>query len=164
MSSADFSQFVVTTANGTACETSTLKVRALSPHLPATLTGTSSNLLDFTAFSRLIRISQPYMWFLFVRPRVCLQLPSDSTSRWTPLLFSYTFPTTRVCSGLSPVRARPWRANKKNPSGTPERKCSIMHQNPHDTPYHHHEYPHSEDPAGCPALPYSPGKIRCHFS
>ena len=33
--------------------------------------------------------SQPYMWFLFVRPRVCLQLPSDSTSRWTPLLFSY---------------------------------------------------------------------------
>ena len=33
MGSADFSQFVVTTANETACETSTLKVRALSPHL-----------------------------------------------------------------------------------------------------------------------------------
>ena len=89
MGSADFSQFVVTTDNGTACETSTLKVRALSPHPPATFTGTSSNLLDFIAFSRLIRISQPYMWFLSVRPRVCLQLPSDPTSRWTPLLFSY---------------------------------------------------------------------------
>ena len=43
MTSADFSQFVVTTANGTACETSPLKVRTLSLHVPATFTGTSSN-------------------------------------------------------------------------------------------------------------------------
>jgi len=71
MGSTDFSQFVVTTANETACEISTLKVHALSPHLPATFTGTSNNLLDFIVFCRLIRISQPYMWFLFVRPRVC---------------------------------------------------------------------------------------------
>ena len=28
------------------------------------------------------------------------------------LLFSYTFPTTWACSGLSPARARPWRANE----------------------------------------------------
>ena len=39
MGSADISQFVVTTADGTACEISTLKVRALFPHLPATFTG-----------------------------------------------------------------------------------------------------------------------------
>ena len=51
------------------------------------------------------------MWFLSVGPEVCLQLPSDSTSRWTPLLFGYTLPTIWACSGLSPVRARPWRAN-----------------------------------------------------
>jgi len=30
----------------------------------------------------------PYMRFLFVGAGFCLQLPSDSTSRWTPLLFS----------------------------------------------------------------------------
>ena len=42
-----------------------------------------------------------------------LQLPSDSTSRWTPLLFGYTLPTIWACSGLSPVRVRPWRANLK---------------------------------------------------
>ena len=36
---------------------------------------------------------------------------SDSTSRWTPLLFSYTLPTIWACSGLPPIRARPWRAN-----------------------------------------------------
>jgi len=30
------------------------------------------------------------------------------------LLFGYTFPTTWACSGLTPVRARPWRANKES--------------------------------------------------
>ena len=63
-------------------------------------------------FANLSLETQPYMRFLSVGPEVCLQLPSDSTSQWTPLLFSYTFPTTWACSGLSPVRARPWRANK----------------------------------------------------
>ena len=61
MGSADFSQFVVTTANETACETSPLKVLALSPHLSAASTGTSDNLLDFISFGRLIHISEPYM-------------------------------------------------------------------------------------------------------
>jgi hypothetical protein len=28
------------------------------------------------------------------------------------LLFGYTLPTIWACSGLTPVRARPWRANK----------------------------------------------------
>ena len=46
-------------------------------------------LLDFSAFCHLIRISEPYMWFLSVRSEVCLQLLSDSVSRRTPLLFSY---------------------------------------------------------------------------
>ena len=60
MGSADFSQFVVTTANETACETSTLKVHALFPHLPATFTGTSSNfwasslLADLPVFPSLV--------------------------------------------------------------------------------------------------------------
>ena len=31
------------------------------------------------------------------------------------MLFGYTFPTTWACSGLTPVRARPWRANKEKP-------------------------------------------------
>ena len=38
--------------------------------------------------------SRSYMWVLFVRPEVCLHLPSDSTSRWTPLVFSDPLPTT----------------------------------------------------------------------
>jgi hypothetical protein len=89
MASADFSLFVVTTADETACETSPVKVRILSLHAPATFTRTSGNLLDFSAFCHLIRISEPYMRFLSVRSEVCLQLLSDSVSRRTPLLFGY---------------------------------------------------------------------------
>ncbi len=43
MGFADFSQFVVTTADETVCETSTLKVLALFPHISAASTLTSSN-------------------------------------------------------------------------------------------------------------------------
>ena len=38
------------------------------------------------AYSHALNLSiLPYMQFLFVRPGLCLRLPSDSTSRWTPL-------------------------------------------------------------------------------
>ena len=67
MASADFSLFVVTTADETASETSPVKVRVLSLHVPAAFTRTSGNLLDFSAFCHLIRISEPYMRFLSVR-------------------------------------------------------------------------------------------------
>ena len=53
------------------------------------------------------------MWFLFVRPEFCLHLLSDSTSQWTPLVFSYAFPATRAGYGLSPIRIRPCRAHYK---------------------------------------------------
>jgi len=43
-------------------------------------------------------LSQPYphvlppIWFLFVRPEVCLELPSDSISLWTPLFLAMCLP------------------------------------------------------------------------
>ena len=55
-----------------------------------------------------------------------IHLPSDSTSRWTPLLFSYSFPTTWACSGLSPARARPWRANETCAARRTQRKKSPL--------------------------------------
>jgi len=30
-------------------------------------------------------LDMPCMWFVFLRPEFCRRLPSDSTSRWTPL-------------------------------------------------------------------------------
>jgi hypothetical protein len=39
-------------------------------------------------FGQLTLPQRPYMRFLSVGPKICRQLPSDSTSRWTPLLLA----------------------------------------------------------------------------
>ena len=57
--------------------------------------------------------SMPYMQFLFVRPRLCLRLPSDSTSRWTPLPLANSS-YCQVCSGLSPPSDSACRAHIYN--------------------------------------------------
>ena len=112
MGSADFSQFVVTTANETACEISTLKVHALSPHLPATSTGTSSNfwisslLADLSVFPSLVCGScSSGLGFAYS----FLQIPPHAGH---PCCSAMYFVVAYAYSGLSPVRARPWRANK----------------------------------------------------
>ena len=53
------------------------------------------------------------MQFLFVRPVVCLQLPSDSVSRRTPLSLAMRLVLYLLRSGLSPVRTRSCRAHPK---------------------------------------------------
>ncbi|TGA98742.1 hypothetical protein E4665_07780 [Sporolactobacillus shoreae] len=52
------------------------------------------------------------MQFLFIGSEFCLRLPSDSTSRWTPLP-SANSSYCQACSGLSPPSCRPCRAHKK---------------------------------------------------
>ena len=51
----------------------------------------------------------PYMKFLFVRSDICHQLPSDSTSQWTPLPLTMQFPLL----GLLPVRQCSCRGEQK---------------------------------------------------
>ncbi len=122
MGSADFSQFVVTTANETACETSTLKVRALSLRVPAAFTHTSSNfwtsslLADLSVFLSLICGSCPSgQRFAYS----FLQIPSHDGH---PCCSAMRFVVAYVRSGLSPVRARPWRAYKKS-CRTSHKRC-----------------------------------------
>ena len=43
------------------------------------------------------------MKFLSVRPDVCRQLPSDSNSRWTPLLWAVWFPLLGLIRDLHPL-------------------------------------------------------------
>jgi len=62
---------------------------------------------------------QPSMQFLFVGSGFCLRLPSDSTSRWTPLpLANSSF--CLACSGLSPPSYRPCRAHNNKPHASIE--------------------------------------------
>ncbi|RKP56262.1 hypothetical protein D7Z26_06395 [Cohnella endophytica] len=44
--------------------------------------------LDFVVSGQLIRLALPQTQFVYLGPCICLQLPSDSTSRWTPLLLA----------------------------------------------------------------------------
>ena len=60
-------------------------------------------------FGNLSVSSTPYIQFLFVRPRFCLRLPSDSISRWTPLSLANSS-YCQVCSGLSPPSCNACRA------------------------------------------------------
>ncbi len=129
MASADSSQFVVTTADETACETSTLKVRTLSPHLSATSTRTSGNfwtsslLADLSVFPSLICDFCPSdQGFAYS----FLQIPPHDGH---PCCSAIHFLVAQACSGLSPVRARPWRANT-------EGAAAFMWQ-----PLYHFHYP-----------------------
>ena len=47
--------------------------------------GARLTVLGFVLFRELTPRAPPRMHFLFVRSEVCRRLPSDSTSRWTPL-------------------------------------------------------------------------------
>ena len=69
IASADFSQFVVTTANETACETSRDKSRTF-PRFPVRFTQQGYGcLLDFAVFSQFIRLLRLVIGFLSVGPR-----------------------------------------------------------------------------------------------
>ena len=57
--------------------------------------------------------SHPYIWFLFVRSGVCVQLPPDLAYRQCPCM-QLTVPATSVYLGLSPYRITPCLAHIKS--------------------------------------------------
>ena len=57
----------------------------------------------------------PSMWFLFVGPEFCLQLPSDSTSPWTPLFSTRYFPLLGRTRDFNPLEFD-HAGQTKNPS------------------------------------------------
>src|SRR5258708_26635224 len=59
--------------------------------------------LDFCLYCNIVYVSLPLIQFLFVGSSVCLQLPSDSTSQWTPLLLANDT-HYNAHSGLAPYR------------------------------------------------------------
>ena len=65
--------------------------------------------------ARLPKPSLPYIRFLFVETLFCHQLPSDSTSRWTPLL-RLTNRLNSARSGLAPPSSTSCLAHHLNHS------------------------------------------------
>ena len=80
-----FLRFVVTT-DCSARKTSQGKIHIFlfiyPPHLPFVF----NSYLDFTLYGTLIHTTG-LMWFMYFGPTVCLDLLSDFTSRWTPLVW-----------------------------------------------------------------------------
>lgn len=66
-----------------------------------------------------------FMQFLFVRPRFCLRLLSDSASRRTPLSLANSS-YCHACSGLSPPSDYACRAHKENKPPTLSRGRLVM--------------------------------------
>lgn len=62
---------------------------------------------------KLTHAYQPFMRFLFVRPRLCRRLLSDSTSRWKTLPLANTL-RCQACNGLVSPSLCPCWAHKKN--------------------------------------------------
>ena len=113
MASADFSQLVVTTVSETACETSPVKVRSLSLHVPAAFTRTSSNFWTSVSFATLSLFPSLICDFCSSGQRFAysfFQIPPHSGH---PCCLAMCFVVAYAHSGLTPVRERPCWANKK---------------------------------------------------
>ncbi len=85
--------------NSTSCpddETSTDKHNHFHPIPPPHLHSTPSAVFTFALFGKLVQLVMPWIGFMFVRLEICVQPPSDSTSRWTPLVFAIR----SCCKGL----------------------------------------------------------------
>lgn len=80
-------------------------MRTLSHHLSAIYTPYVSVAMDFRFFCILIHIR--------CLLEVCLELPSDSTLPWTPLLLTTCLPLPGRTRDFHPLEVRPCRANKK---------------------------------------------------
>ena len=57
----------------------------------ATSTRSPLRALGFVVSGQLARVSAPHMWFLFVKPRICLRLLSGVASRPLPLPLAWSF-------------------------------------------------------------------------
>src|SRR5574344_50737 len=96
-------------------ETSLVKVlnTFFPPYVCLIYCGRSEQLLSFVLLSRLTHDLEPYIKFLYVRPDVCLRLPSDSLSRRTPLSSAEHFPLLGRDRDLHPLEWHHARRTQK---------------------------------------------------
>jgi hypothetical protein len=76
---------------------------APSPRATASFTGNDSVQLQDVRLLCILVLVACLMGFLFVSSGICLHLPSDSTSRWTPLVFDYILPAVGRIRDFHPL-------------------------------------------------------------
>ena len=128
MTSADFSQFVVTARLLFFLEASPARPPQLWTHsfrfIPAWFTvGSSDSYRAFTSCAALPPAFQPSTKFLFIGPTVCRRLPSDSVLRRTPLPLAVTFPLSGRFGDLHPLEYVRAGRTKNGTGAWPVPKC-----------------------------------------
>ena len=105
MTSADFSRFVVTARKKNISPVRPPQLSTHSFHLiPAWFTPSVPNSYwTLFCFANSSTLKSLHIKFLYVRSDVCRRLPSDSTSRWTPLPVAGHFPLLGRVRDLHPL-------------------------------------------------------------
>jgi len=102
-----------------------VRVKASTPH-PPHLLGYLLMVMGFVLSRKLARVPQPFMRFVSLESGLCRRLPSDPTSRWTPLPLASSFHHQDLQGTLTP-KPLPMPGTRKNPTpkgpalGTPRR-------------------------------------------
>jgi len=103
---------------GQACRSPRVRVTASAPHPP--------HLLRYRLMAtglalsrRLTPIPQPCMRFVFLGSELCRRLPSDPTSRWTPLPLASSFHHQDLQGTLTP-KPLPMPGTRQVPPAKPE--------------------------------------------
>ena len=112
MTSADFLQFVVTTEIIPPARPPRVSVITFTSYIRCIYTLKFGQYWTSFCVGNSSVSSTPYIQFLFVRPRFCRRLPSDSASRRTPLPLANSS-YCQACSGLSPPSYYACRAHNK---------------------------------------------------
>ena len=133
MTSADFSPFVVTTVSysvSTADETSPGTTHFfLSIYLPYLLCTVPYSYRASVCLATL-PLCFSLIWLLFVRPEICLHLPSDSVSRRTPLVFGYILPAAGRIRDFHPLETcAVGRTEKLRRTGVKVRRSFVIFAN-----------------------------------
>lgn len=108
----DFSQFVVTTTDKTACKTASVKVRSLSLHTPASFTRTSNNFGASVSFTTLSVFPSLVCGSCSSGQRFAYSFFQIPPHYGHPCCSAMCFVVSYAHSGISPVRIRPYWANK----------------------------------------------------
>lgn len=95
MASADFCEpfkipYGIFSRHRQVCRPPRVRTAAFPPHPPHLLHHTLM-VMGFALSRKLTRMIQPDMRFVFLGSAFCLRLPSDPTSRWTPLPLANSF-------------------------------------------------------------------------
>jgi hypothetical protein len=103
LTSADPSEFLAESIvlTGHICRPPRVRVTASAPH-PPHLLGYRLMATGFALSCKLAPIPQPHMRFVFLGSELCLGLPSDPTSRWTPLPLASSFRHQDLQGTLTP--------------------------------------------------------------